>query len=128
MQYSNEIAVFTLYDAYNYGSFLQAFALQEFINSKGKKAVLIDCSTDKFRWLKRVIAFSFRREYIKIQRRVSYGKAWKKLSIRKYNNAEYFNTAVIGSDEIWNISNPASRQKKLLRMHLALATPNQKLY
>ena len=37
-----KIGIVTIYDAYNYGSFLQAFALQEFLINEGHEVYILD--------------------------------------------------------------------------------------
>ena len=101
-----KIGIVTLYDAYNCGSFLQAYALQKFIEKQGEKPVVLDCSSDRLRWLKRIVALSPRRLAIKLRKRYAYGKAWKKLNIKKYRSSEIWDVTFFGSDEIWNIANP----------------------
>ena len=39
-----KIGIVTIYDAYNYGSFLQAFALQEFLINEGHEVYILDFS------------------------------------------------------------------------------------
>mgnify|MGYP004566547845 CR=1 FL=1 len=102
-----KIALITLYDAYNCGSFLQAFAMQQFLEENGFSVDVLDCNKDPLRWLKRVAATTPRKLYIKLQRRKSYGLAWKKLKIKKFKNSAFeYDYTIIGSDEIWNVENP----------------------
>ena len=51
-----KIGIVTIYDAYNYGSYLQAYALQKVLKSQGHEVIILNCSKDKFRIIKKLIA------------------------------------------------------------------------
>lgn len=95
------IAVVTIYSAFNYGSFLQAYAMQETLKKLGHEAVLLDCSKEP--WQKKIRKFASRKKPLfTINRYVSYKKDWNKLNLSR-NTQEQFDVALIGSDEVWNI-------------------------
>ena len=101
-----KIGIFTIFDAYNYGSFLQAFAMQSFLERKGHEVYMIDVRTS----LKSVIAQkyfakSLKRSLLKLRRFLAYRKDWKRLNIVKCDKYPNLDIALIGSDEVWNIGN-----------------------
>lgn len=99
-----DIAIVTMFDAYNYGAFLQAFAMQELIKSFGHNAYILDCGSDKLRFINRTIAKTPKRLYYKVQRKKAFEHGWRRLNICKDINRK-FDMAILGSDEIWNLSN-----------------------
>lgn len=103
-----KIGIFTIFDAYNYGSFLQAFAMQNILEERGHQVEIIDIRES----LRSVIAQkyfakSFSRSLLKLRRFINYRKDWKDLNIVSIKNASVFDLAIIGSDEVWNIENPS---------------------
>ena len=96
-----KIAIVTIYDAFNYGSFLQAYAMQETLKKMGHDVTVLDCGTEKSyqKLRKRIalkkLAFSLNRLFV-------YQKDWQKLNISR-NIGELYDVAIIGSDEVWNI-------------------------
>ena len=96
-----KIATITIYDALNCGSYLQAYALQHAIASMGHETTILDArhfglKKQLRRWINRTNLL-FRMEQV-----WKYSRDIKKLNICKDETA-YFDRAVIGSDEVWNI-------------------------
>lgn len=101
-----DIGIITIYDAYNYGSFLQAFAMQEFIKGQGHNAYLLDCRKSlKGIIAQKYLAKSFYRSKIKLKRLLAYSRDWKLLNIIRIGDSPKLDAAIIGSDEVWNIDN-----------------------
>lgn len=103
-----KIGIFTIFDAYNYGSFLQAFAMQTFLTNRGHQVYMIDVREN----LKSVIAQkyfakSISRTILKLRRWCAYHNDWRLLNIVSLNDYPELDLAVIGSDEVWNIENPS---------------------
>ena len=114
------IGIITIYSVPNYGSVLQAFATQTFLESCGFKCVFIDYSRDNdwyFRhgntrpnYIKRLIRKlglkDIHRKEIKIEQfRKQYLKKTKTFySLEELNSADWssFNLFAVGSDQVWN--------------------------
>lgn len=103
-----KIGIFTIFDAYNYGSFLQAFAMQKFLENKNHTVFMVDVRTSfKSVVSQKFIAKSIVRTITKLKRFFAYKKDWKKLNIVRHNRYQFLDLAIIGSDEVWNIDNPS---------------------
>lgn len=101
-----KIGIFTIFDAYNYGSFLQAFAMQSFLEQNRHEVYMIDVRTNlKSVIAQKYLAKSIRRSLLKLRRFLAYRRDWKKLKITPYNKYPDLDMALIGSDEVWNIEN-----------------------
>lgn len=119
---SKKVGIVTFHRAHNYGAVLQAYALQEKINSLGYKAAFIDEEHDN---LKNGYSLYPRIRSIKTPKKLlSYIKKWlfllsdykrkksrydnfnlfieKKLNLLKKNKEHTLNCLVLGSDQIWN--------------------------
>lgn len=101
------VAIVTIYKAYNYGSFFQAYAMQETLKRLGHNVDVLDCSkkglVDKLKHM--YIGKTPYRIYKKTSRTLTFSKDWKKLNIKK-NKLQHYDAVIIGSDELWNIKNP----------------------
>lgn len=93
--------IVTIYSAFNYGSFLQAYAMQKTLENMGNECDVLNCS--------RITAISSLRKKIflkklpfSLKRLSAYSKDWRKLAIKKYNGEKY-DAVIVGSDEVWNI-------------------------
>lgn len=95
------IAIVTIYSAFNYGSFLQAYAMQETLKKMGHKVTVLDCSTEQgFRKFRK--RMSLKKPIFSLKRFCAYEKDWRKLNVSHETDKQY-DVAVIGSDEVWNI-------------------------
>lgn len=96
-----KIAIVTIYDAFNYGSFLQAYAMQETLKKMGHDVTVLDCGTEpKYRKIRKMIIL--KKPIFSMKRFFAYQKDWKKLNIARNTDTQY-DVAIIGSDEVWNI-------------------------
>jgi hypothetical protein len=104
------VAIATLHRATNFGAFLQAFALQEFLRQSGADASFLDLdsSPSQYRVLRRSVSqamktgtFSFRQAHV-FRRAVA-----QYLRISKQHS--HPDTVFVGSDEVWNVRNPTFR-------------------
>lgn len=107
------ICIVTVYNSYNFGSFLQAKNLYLYLKSQGHNVTFYDGKNRSlFRGcirkikknainskniLKTIKGLFFELKEYKILK-----KAWKQLP--KTNSKEGFDCVILGSDEIWNIS------------------------
>lgn len=101
-----KVGIVTIFDAYNYGSFLQAFAMQRFLEQNGHNVYMIDVRTSlKSVVAQKYFAKSIKRTILKLRRFFAYRKDWKKLNIVPCSKYPEVDIALIGSDEVWNIEN-----------------------
>lgn len=101
-----KIGVITIFDAYNYGSFLQAFAMQEFLEQNGHEVYMVDVRSNlKSIIAQKYFAKSFKRSILKLRRFFAYRMDWKRLNIASSRQYPELDVALIGSDEVWNIEN-----------------------
>lgn len=96
------IAIITIYKAFNFGSFLQAYAMQEVLEKMGHKVTFLDCSMLS-EYLKFRSLISIRTPLFSIRRLFKYRKDWKKLNCSR-NIYQHFDLAIVGSDEVWNLN------------------------
>lgn len=102
------VAIVTVFNEYfNYGSFLQAFALQEYLHEHDIQAELIQ--EFSFRRVKNkirgVLTKDVKRLRFNVTRFAVYTFANRKLnSVQRFANRKY-DAAILGSDEIWNLKN-----------------------
>jgi hypothetical protein len=99
-----KVGIITIYDAFNYGSYLQAYAMQNVLKNLGHQVNILNCSKERYRIIKRIVAKRPSRLIMNLQRNFAYSKAWQELNIKK-QNYEHFDAIIIGSDEVWNIKN-----------------------
>ena len=96
-----KIAIVTIYSAFNYGSFLQAYAMQETLKKMGNEVYMLNCSKAPVsQRLRKVISKT--NPIFVFKRFLAYNRDWKKLNISSQVDAQY-DAAIIGSDEVWNI-------------------------
>ncbi len=124
-----KVGIITVYDSQNVGSFLQAFALQEFVRANGDEPYMIRTRSEKQAkdifvgldkntirknpkvLLRYVKSFVLKHNDI-VQREKKFEKYrqdWKKLNIIEIEQANELNLdmVLLGSDEIWNVNVPA---------------------
>ncbi len=96
-----KLAIVTIYDALNYGSFLQAYAMQETLRKMGHQVTVLNCSKKLFKQRLRLL-IRRKNTFLNAQRYYAYKKNWKLLNICKLGNERY-DAVIIGSDEVWNL-------------------------
>jgi hypothetical protein len=107
-----KIGIVTLYDAPNYGAFLQAYALQEILEGMGHHVEFLPFrnieppeyviwTLDYGRVLYNLI--NFKRIIYQFRRRRAIKKCLSKLNIAR-NTSQYYDVVILGSDEIWNLN------------------------
>lgn len=99
-----KIGILTLYDSFNFGTFLQAYALSQFLMKEGYDIYFID-NAKKNRFIKWIKNKNIKKMLFNIGQAYKYYKAQKYFRIKNYD--ERFDAIIIGSDEIWNIKNPS---------------------
>lgn len=111
-----KIGIATIYDALNYGSFLQAYAMQKTLESMGNEVVILDCHlwTSKRMIKKWVSRTDFLFNFYKT---LSYRIDLRQLNIQK-SNQQRFDAVIIGSDEVWNLKGNFEHAKEYFGDHL----------
>lgn len=101
------IGIATIYKCYNFGSFFQAFALQEYLNQQGHTAFFIDtdCPYNRQRRRQRLFSRSFtiKKNLFSLKSFLAYRKDW--LRLNPISPDQKADCVIAGSDEIWNIRN-----------------------
>ena len=104
-----KIAILTLYDSFNFGTFLQAYALSQFLRQDGNDVSFIE-NRKKNRFIKWIKNKNIKKMVFNI------GQAYKYYQAQKYfktiSSEEMLDVIVIGSDEIWNVKNPSFTHHK----------------
>lgn len=109
-----KIGIITVYDAVNYGSYLQAYALKEVLKNisnvepkmiKGKSLLY-----EKWRFTS-THTYKVNKYAFKAALRKKYKDAWKKF--KKGNSIEHYDLIVIGSDEMWELHNITMTPQKI---------------
>lgn len=109
-----KIGIITIFDAYNYGSFLQAFAMQTMLEERGHTVYMIDVRTNfKSVIAQKYLSKSLTRSILKFRRFFTYRKDWKYLNIVPFSKCPHLDLALIGSDEVWNIENESFSHSSL---------------
>lgn len=100
-----KIGIMTVFDAVNYGSYLQAFCLQEYLIGKGNDVVMIKRSSklyEKWRFTS-LLTYKPSKVFFKLKLARGYFKSWKKFDIIK--SPKELDLLIIGSDEMWEVNN-----------------------
>ena len=99
------IALYTLYNSFNYGAYLQAFALQEYMTSRGNSCSFakVDNTLGHFKHYRRLISRKIGAIPFNIKKSHAFHKDWNLLNTHEKNHAA--DIAICGSDEIWSVVN-----------------------
>ena len=101
-----KIGIITCFDAVNYGSFLQAFCLQEALKDLGANEVKMIKTTsllyEKWRYTS---LFTYKPSKIKFKLKLAKGyyRIWNLFDITKDKTG--YDLVIVGSDEMWNLKN-----------------------
>lgn len=107
-----KIGILTVFDAVNYGSFLQAYCLQDIIKSKTKSDVFMikDSSLLYEKWrVTSLISYNPRKMKFKCKLAKGYLKCWKNFRKKSLNSS--FDLVFVGSDEMWEVNNITMRPR-----------------
>lgn len=100
-----KIGIMTVFDAVNYGSYLQAFCLQEYLKKAGHDVVMIKKSSklyEKWRFTS-LVTYRPQKIFFKYRLAIEYIKSWKMFKIEKHPHD--IDLLIIGSDEMWELNN-----------------------
>jgi hypothetical protein len=115
MKRNKKYGIVTYHDGFNFGAFLQVYALQQVMTSNGFPSEIINYKgyvhwKNEYRsllWTKRPVLF-----FKNLLKLFAFKQAHKKLRMSKFSkkqtafSQEDYKAIVYGSDEIWNYSNP----------------------
>ena len=98
--------IITYYKAPNYGAFLQAYALQQFLKSVNVKSEILVHSANNSTLITKVLDKFEDREVIKYRNKIQsvIDGVQKHLCVSS-GKKDLYDIAIIGSDEIWNVKN-----------------------
>ena len=107
-----DISILTLYGANNVGAFLQAFSMQSVLEelcTTGKVSFIRFPSAQQSKMKKALRYFKslkFSKLYFKYKTSKKYAVVMKKLNIddEVFSESRQYDTIVVGSDEVWNIT------------------------
>ena len=114
-----KVGIVTLYDAQNYGAFLQGYAMQKTLQKYGYTPEFIRMESDHLREFYKMVKTKniplaiFRvKQFIQFRRSLRYVNIGKKVS-------EKYDSIVIGSDTLWDVLNNAyPHREEFLGYHL----------
>ena len=101
-----KVGIITCFDAVNYGSFWQAYALQETLKSLGADEIkMIKTSSPLYEKWRYTSLFTYKPSKIKFKFKLAKGyfKIWKKFKITRDKTG--YDLVIVGSDEMWNLKN-----------------------
>lgn len=100
-----KIGILTVFDAVNYGSFLQAFCLQEYLKREGHDVVMVKKNSlvyEKWRFTS-LCTYKPSKMGFKFQLAKGYFNSWKKFNVDR--NPKSLDLLIVGSDEMWELNN-----------------------
>lgn len=106
-----KIGILTVFDAVNYGSFLQAFCLQEYLKKQGHEVVMIKRSSFLYEKWRITSLFTYKPSKFKFKEALArkYFQAWKCFQVSRFGKK--FDLLIIGSDEMWEVNNITFKTK-----------------
>lgn len=127
-----KICIVTVYNSLNYGSYLQAFALNQVLNEFGGEVSFLDTKARNpgiqtlSLTTRKIISFKFSYAYFQTVKYASFKKAIKRFAIcsNSETSLKEQDVFVFGSDEIWNISRKEFRDYPIF---LGVGLPNSYL-
>ena len=109
-----KIAIVTLYDYYNYGSFLQAYAMQQYLADKGHEVYFVRTQTVTRRIRRAFPAnVSFKSLFDIAKKLLRFQKDFSRIRQIKIDDLHKkgIEAVIIGSDELWNADNDSFNQQ-----------------
>lgn len=99
------IGIVTVFDAVNYGSFLQAYCLQETIKNMGNDVTMIKTSSPLYEKWRFTSLFTYNPKKMKFKYQLAkgYHQLWKNFHVRR--GSKKLDLLIVGSDEMWELNN-----------------------
>lgn len=105
-----KIGIVTIYESItNFGSFLQAYALKQYLEKEGHEVYFVQNISTMKSILKNTIKINPKREFFsRFKKAFYFVKDIRKLTLvdKKNISKSKFDCLIYGSDEIWNLDNP----------------------
>lgn len=104
------VGIATIYNCFNYGSFFQAFALQEALGQLGHAVELLNLDTpyyNRYRF-RSLLSRHAGEALFNARLYLAYRADWKKLRVARRSSLAHparYDALVVGSDEVWNVRN-----------------------
>lgn len=100
-----KVGIVTVFNAVNYGSFLQAFCLQEVIKGLNNDVVMIRTSSLLYEKWRFITLFTYNPRKMKFKSKLAKGyfKLWKNFNVER--NPLDLDILIVGSDEMWELNN-----------------------
>ena len=101
-----KVGIITVFDAVNYGSYLQAYCLQRVLNEKGCNNIRMikDSSLLYEKWrITSLISYNPHKIKFKSKLAMGYMKAWRQF--KKTRTKTGYDIVIVGSDEMWEVNN-----------------------
>jgi len=113
------ILIVTLFNAQNFGAFLQAYAMQEVLKSLGLTPFFLDFYPSK-PFIRRIrssftgLGSGYASFRFQQKKKSIFNQAVSTLNVVKVSSSSDYSAAFFGSDEIWNVVNPGFKTHKEL--------------
>ncbi|WP_081430008.1 polysaccharide pyruvyl transferase family protein [Thiobacillus denitrificans] len=106
-----EVGVLTLHNAFNFGAYLQAYALQKALIGMGHDVEFISLSGREasMRRIRTLLSKKPSKLVFNLRKYAAFRQAWKSINVNRTSYSKtrrHYDAVVIGSDEVWNIQNP----------------------
>lgn len=100
-----KIGILTVFDAVNYGSFLQAFCLQEYLKKLGHEVIMIKKSSLLYEKWRFTSLFTYKPNKMGFKYKLTKGyfKSWKLFNTKMH--PKELDVLIVGSDEMWELNN-----------------------
>ena len=100
-----QILVLTVYNSFNFGAFLQAYAMEKYLNSRGHEVDFLCMDPHNYKFHKKYYKTKNPLRLIRrIQTEVAFNRDQKAINVVDSISKTY-DLAIIGSDELWNVKN-----------------------
>lgn len=106
-----KVGILTLHNAFNFGAYLQAYALQKTITGLGHDVEFISLSHPEgnLRRIRTMLSKRPKKLAFNFSKYFAFRQAWRSINVNteSYSRTrKRYDAIVIGSDEVWNIKNP----------------------
>lgn len=100
-----KIGILTVFDAVNYGSYLQAFCLQEYLKKLGHDVVFVKRNSLVYEKWRLTSLFTYKPSKFTFKSKLAKGyiNAWKTFCVER--SPSNLDVLIIGSDEMWELNN-----------------------
>lgn len=106
-----KVGILTLHNAFNFGAYLQAYALQKTITDLGHDVEFISLThrEGSMRRMRTMLSKRPKKLAFNFNKYFAFRQAWRSINVNRESYSKtrkHYDAVVIGSDEVWNIKNP----------------------